>query len=437
MKREDVVLFGIGSILQDRDLIDRDLLGNSLGISARSLSNILSKLVKNDMIRSTGSEYGSLSSIQLTKNGEKEFLAIKEDLIKKRSKNVFDEGVTIDISKMIVSPGDPYDIIGIVDNVVFRKTSSIEKVIERITSHIRDRKFSRYFEEIIGTTFHTSTFELEHVLKRSSIYGIPSIRRNRDKEVSAEDIRSMIFDAERARREGDIEKAKGIYGSVLSNVVVLDMNVWVLCFTGLIQCLVYENKEVRSVELLDEVMEVVETPVHKSLLRKLKADIIQDLGRMDEASRLYHSCLAVLSERENPILRITVLNNLGVLYLRKDDRRSATALWKDALRIARKENLPWMISIASINLADVYSMNGRIETAVRSLRNARKILEQCGDMEGLSAVDFNMALVQIAKGNEKMAYRYFERSKSFGLLYLRKSEERERVFKERIRNIEK
>ena len=87
--------------------------------------------------------------------------------------------------------------------------------------------------------------------------------------------------------------------------------------------------------------------------------------------------------------------------------------------------------MTSINLADAYSLQGNPKKALRLLGKARTFLKQVGDLEGLSEVDFNMALVQIEIGNEKKALEYFERAQSFPLTYERKLNERREVFEGR------
>ena len=61
------------------------------------------------------------------------------------------------------------------------------------------------------------------------------------------------------------------------------------------------------------------------------------------------------------------------------------------------------------------------------------MLKTAGDLEGLSGVDFNRALVCIEKGERKNALKYFEKSKKFPLTYRRKIEERRSVFKGRMK----
>ena len=70
---------------------------------------------------------------------------------------------------------------------------------------------------------------------------------------------------------------------------------------------------------------------------------------------------------------------------------------------------------------------------MRLLGKARTFLKDIGDLEGLSDVDFNMALIQIEKGDIKKAWKYFEAAESFPLTYEKKREERRRVFEGRMR----
>ena len=196
--------------------------------------------------------------------------------------------------------------------------------------------------------------------------------------------------------------------------------------------MVYENDLEDTLELLNNTMESTQNPIHRAFLKKIMADIVQDHDSFNEASDLYRSCLGIFQEKTFPVIRASVLNNLGVLYFRKGETNIAMGLWKEALKIVKKIGLKWSIHMTSINLADAYSLQGNTKKALRLLGEARSFLKTAGDLEGISDVDFNMALVQIEKGDEKRSMYYFNMSEDFPLSYRMKVMEKRKVFKGRI-----
>ncbi len=428
IKRDDVVLYGIGALKRSKKGLDLNRLSNTIGIRNRSLRNIVSRLVNQGII---GHSRKGKQRIHFTEWGEKKFndleIIMNKIIINYENISFLQSRSEIKFSMMT----DPYARICFINSLFFQG-STFDQAWREVLQ-IKDRTISAsYIDEFIGLGEGSSSDHFEEVLKFSSLYGVCFEDLGDDPKRSLERPIDLLLEAELSRRKGEVGNAKGIYENLLCKPEGLNENSWLLCFIGFVQCLINENKMDASVQLIDEMLEKTKEPVHKAALKKLKADLFQDIGREDEASSLYHSCLGTFNKKDHPVLRTAVLNNLGVLYFKNGNHRAASKMWKEAMKIARREGLTWMTSIASVNLADVHSMHGKTRLALDYLRKARKVMKETGDLEGLSAVDFNMAIVQIDKGNLSLAEKYFKRSRSFPLTYEKKIAEREKAYNERL-----
>jgi tetratricopeptide (TPR) repeat protein/predicted transcriptional regulator len=428
IKRDDAVLYGIGALKRSKKELDLNRLSNTLGIRTRSLRNILSRLVKQGHISHSRKE---AQRFFFTERGEKKFkdleIIINKKIINNENFSLLQTKPEIKFSMMT----DPYARICFINSLFFQG-STFDQAWREVPQNKNLTISASYIDEFIGLGERSSSDHFEEVLKCSSLYGVCFKDLGDDPKRSLERPIDLILEAELSRRKGEVGNAKAIYENLLCKPEGLNENSWLLCFIGFVQCLINENKIDASVQLIDEMLEKTNEPVHKAALKKLKADLFQDIGKEDEASSLYHSCLGTFNKKDHPVLRTAVLNNLGVLYFKKGNHRAASKMWEEAMKIARKEDLTWMTSIASVNLADVHSMDGKTRLALDYLRKARNVMKETGDLEGLSAVDFNMSLVQIDKGNLSLAEKYFKRSRSFPLTYEKKLAEREKAYNERL-----
>ena len=437
--REDILIWYFGLIQEYEETIDRDKLKRVLGLRKNTIGQYLSRLKKAGILTSLKGKKDEDPNIKLSQKGEERFIEISEKISTKilhPSENHTSRSVHL--TSIMGYLRGPYEKVRLLDSLYIKKNSNIQATMGEITSHRKDSISSAYMKEVQSIRNVDLSFgSLNDILGRSSIYNSCLEQEDGFHLIRTYNIDDILLQAEILRRNNVIDEAKCIYCGLLRRNEGLEANRWLLCFSGMIHCMIYENEIERAIELLDEAIRPTTDPIQKAFLKKIKADIIQDLDRFDEASMIYKSCLGSFQEKKFPLIRSAILNNLGVLYMRKGEDSIATGLWEDALKIARKQNLPWMISMASINLADAYSLNGSMDKGMKLLGKARTVMKGSGDGEGLSAVDFNMALVQIEKGDLKRAWYYFNRSKEFPLSYRLKIEERERVFKERLKNLKK
>ena len=139
------------------------------------------------------------------------------------------------------------------------------------------------------------------------------------------------------------------------------------------------------------------------------------------------------SRKNFPILSITVLNNLGVMYFRWGKFELAEDNWMKSRKLARKKNLLWAQAIIDMNLGDHIAHNQkRIKRGKDLIRNARKIMESLKDMEGVADSHFNYALVCIEEENFSLAMKHFIISMKYPIFDETKRSERIKVFNERL-----
>ena len=433
IRKADVILYSLRDITSLDKELDLIRIGRILCIKKSTLNRYLKDLDRKGWIRIARNGKGRIESVILTGAGLRECEQtdrLISNIVLDPKSSGFSKRVPLQY--VLDQLKGPYEIMEFLDLYFIKTKTEVTAILDNIKSMRQDSRISRYIDEVFSLDSGGSTRTLEDILNTLSIYGIGNENRKIAESLYDSNIDSLLLKAEILRRKGLIEEAKAIYDGLLHRRTGLESGRWILCLSGLVQCMVYLNQEKDGIELIERMIESIENPAERGFLKKVKADIVQGLGRFKEASDLYKSCLGLFQAKCYPTIRASILNNLGVLYFRKDEIEIATKLWEEAYDILIKEKLRWSICMTSINLADAYSLQGETRKASRLLGRARTFLEEVGDLEGLSEVDFNMALLQIEKGNRKKALKNFDRAMEFPLIYYRKAKEREEVFKGRM-----
>ena len=135
-----------------------------------------------------------------------------------------------------------------------------------------------------------------------------------------------------------------------------------------------------------------------------------------------------------PMSKAELLNGFGVHLFRIGRYDLAEKKWVKCRNISNQYKLPWIKAIAEMNLSDIYSRKGKFRTAHDLLRRCEKTLKKINDLEGVSGVYFNRALVYAREGKIDEAYEFFERSEEFPLVYDNKRKERREVFNDCLRD---
>lgn len=159
---------------------------------------------------------------------------------------------------------------------------------------------------------------------------------------------------------------------------------------------------------------------------------MSDLGRYQEAHDVYESSLGIARSKKLICLQAMTLNNIGVNHFRAEEYDEAEDIWQKSRRFAKSNDVSWAKVMSEINLADIKGRRGNYYMARKYLREARKFMFLVGDMEGVSEVDFNLALVCVEEGKKDRAIHYFKRSENFPLMYREKIIERREELKKRF-----
>jgi tetratricopeptide (TPR) repeat protein/predicted transcriptional regulator len=427
--RKDIILISI-------DLTGEEINLNQIcrrwGITEKTLFKYFNEMDRSGQVlyRRTDSE----TFIRLTDSGRNELKGVY-DIISEIILDPITSGFAkkVNLNTVLDHLKNPYEKLEFLDRFFLKKESNATIILEDIKAMRSDSRFSRYIEEVLSIESDSDIKALEKKLRSSSIYGVSPKESRLSGQISDHDPDCLLLRAEVLKRAGSTVEAKTIYDGLLARTTGIDPARWLLCVSGSFQCMLYDNRESEVISLLDSIIESVDNPIEKGFLKKIKADTIQDFDKFEEASLLYKSCLGLFNSKKYPVIRASTLNNLGVLYFRKNDLDNALSLWEEAYKIVIQEKMTWSRIMTSINLADAYSLRGNTSKAMRLLGKARTFLKDIGDLEGLSDVDFNMALVQIEKGDIKRAWKYFEAAESFPLIYEKKRVERRNVFEGRLK----
>lgn len=435
MTKKDLILYTIRGLNLSSCDIDRTLMGRLLKLKRKTIDKYLRSLEVMKFLIIKKNESGRIIGYELTKHGQETVDKIDGKMMGTFF-NPSTSGFARKVSLKIVLDHlrDPYEEMEFLSRYLFENVEDVTEIIEDIKINRPDSRFSRFMQEVLNIEGSRETNHLEQILQTSSLYSFKSEEIDNSYTFPPEEVVDLILDAEKKRRRGDIKEARSIYNGLLRRRKGIEKGNWLLCMNGLVQCFTYDNKEKEAIEQLDRILKDISDPREIGFFRKIKADILQDLGRYEDASRIYRKCLGVFNKSEFPLIRVTILNNLGVQYCRRKKMKIATDFWEEAIKIARKIELPYVESIISMNLADAYATDKRFKKADRLLRASESELKDIGDLEGLSGVYFNKALVYIEKGNRKKAVKFYEMAMAFPLTYKQKRDERKDVFEGRMRD---
>ena len=314
--------------------------------------------------------------------------------------------------------------------VAVRKERS--DVIELVSNDIhqglllKDQALLKEMNPIEGSIPH----DLDRSIRNMTFIGSDPTAPKAD--IAIDSIGKNIQEAENLRRRGkDIESLE-LYRSVLK-MDVLDIGSWICSVVGVIQCVKSIEGDVSALSLCDSVLDdpMLISP-HRAYVLKTKADILSNIERYDLANKVYNTALGITRSKRLECLQGMILNNMGVNHFRSGEKDKAEKAWRTARRYCKAHNLLWTKVLSEINLADIEGIKGNHRKARNLLRNAREFMERVGDIEGVSEVDFNLALVSITEGKRDRALFYFRRLEEFPLMYQTKINERRNVIMERF-----
>jgi len=244
-----------------------------------------------------------------------------------------------------------------------------------------------------------------------------------------DDVRSALINADLKRRQGNVTDALNDFQKILYRKG-LEPGYWIVCLIGLIYCVNLKNGSETALKMIEIELKQSTNNGHKAWLIYLKADILSDMGEYEKAKQFYDHSLRIMAILKMGVSMAEVRNSYGVNLFRQGNEEGAERQWIRCRDLSIKHKLPRMKSLAEINLADVYSKRGNIRRANDNLNRAYKVLKKVGDLEGISGVNFNRALVFLRAGKHDKALKAFRESEEYPLIYKQKRDERRRVFEQ-------
>jgi len=324
---------------------------------------------------------------------------------------------------------NPLDRITVAKHVSRNKPFDLVEMVQQLNALAPESKERAMLREmIIGTEEDKES--LEDVVAGFTLIGNKPGLLSKYEEMETS-VDSLLILAELKRRRGEIEESRIIIDHLLTRREGLSTDKWIVCVLNMIQLILSLEGQEKALDIIDQTLSKLNNPAHIALIKKLEADIHSIRKEWEKATSLYKSCLGTFSAKQMHALQAITYNNMGVMFFRQGRFDFAEKNWLKARNLAHKHKLVWMKSFIEINLSDSYAKKGKIKRAKDMLRGSRKVMEEIGDMEGLSDVNFNQALVYIEEGNPNKALDFFKMTEDFPLIYNEKKMERREVFKER------
>ncbi len=138
--------------------------------------------------------------------------------------------------------------------------------------------------------------------------------------------------------------------------------------------------------------EVEPTPLYANLLR-WSGSVLRDLGRVDEADKLYADSFTVADRTGAITAKASALNCRAVIAQRRGDLDEATALYRRAARHAVEGGEIRLSGMIEQNLGVLANIRGDLDGALVRYRAALRAFQEVSDDEAVSWVLNNMGML--------------------------------------------
>lgn len=431
--RKESILFGIGSVgLKDNKIYCKRDMADAIGISITALDRHLVHLRSSGYLKKDNGP-GSVCGHSLTEIGKERYETIYDqvqDMILTPEQHSV--SVVCHLKSILKYINDPLLTLKIVSNTLRGKKIDVLELLKMYSLQRTGSGYTMMIDEVLSIPEEgqlTSPDDMLLVLTNMGLEPGESISRMQDQDM----VRSFMSTAEYKRRNGDLDEAICMYDRVLRSIPGLPPNIWIIAYTNKLKCIMGLGRYNEFFKLIEHSIQLVKNSVHRAMIRQIKADQLSLKGEYEESEKIYRSCLGVYSAKDLPILGITALNNMGVMFFRQGRSDIAVQMWRKAYKIARERELLWAQAILAMNIGDHIAFNkGQFKRGRDLVRDARKIMERLDDMEGVSDAEFNYALVCLAEDKVPLALKHFNKSLKYPILDHVKRDERTRVFNDRL-----
>src|SRR5688572_30953145 len=152
--------------------------------------------------------------------------------------------------------------------------------------------------------------------------------------------------------------------------------------------------------------QVEPTPLYANLLR-WSGWVLRDLGRVDEADKLYADSFNVADRTGAISAKASALNCRAVIAQRRGDLDEATALYRRAARHAMEAGEIRLAGMIEQNLGVLANIRGDLDGALVRYRAALRAFQEVSDDEAVSWVLNNMGMLLTDLGLPLRAERSF------------------------------
>lgn len=126
-------------------------------------------------------------------------------------------------------------------------------------------------------------------------------------------------------------------------------------------------------------------------------------GNTRQARDMIETLLASLPADASPALRGRALNTLGASYFREGRLDDAGRAYAESIRLVEHANRPDVLANAYIGSGGIASQRLRLDDAAADYGRARTLLELNNDAFGVAAVDLNLGIVALQRGQPAAA----------------------------------
>ncbi len=244
----------------------------------------------------------------------------------------------------------------------------------------------------------------------ASLYGHFDQRIIFEEEWPKDDINALIMLFVVKMKMGKFEDSLMIYHYLIGRKD-LTLNQWFTVKINRIQLFTKCGDLDGGLKLADDIISSVDDKVMQAYAKVWKADILFFMGRREECMDLMKSAISAFTTYGLPLFLAISYNARGVKYFIMHDHQAAERDWIKARKNAREAKSEFAEAKVLPNLADIALMAGKYDLAKSYLDKASEIFLKSSDYEGISVIEFNLALLSLEKGDLEGVRKHFKRCK--------------------------
>ncbi|MGA1872492.1 MAG: hypothetical protein ACMUHY_02375 [Thermoplasmatota archaeon] len=269
-----------------------------------------------------------------------------------------------------------------------------------------------------------------HSFMEATMIGIEEDERDLGRTGNSLKTEVLLLEADMKAVRGRFEEALSLYDSILRKPN-LPQDLWFIANIGRIKTFGRMGKRDKWQKVLEDTRKATTNKIAHGFLNQIEADLLGILGEYDEANLLFEKAIGTFRFYNNPVFLSIAFNNYGILMFNREIYEEAERLWKKAKKYASQSGSMYIEANIITNLASIMRVKGDLKKAKKYLKNVEKTYESLNNLESLSVVEYNMALILLAEGEIEKAMALFNRScfVTFPLLSEAHREERFIVFK--------